>query len=268
MSAVSFSSWFETFSFANKLFTDNEIEHVFIKVLINPFQMTDVDVLIPNPSEELRALELLREKNFEPRRAGRLLHPRKLICKHASGGNVDIYPDAEWNRTIVCDGKEIVSRRVLSEVKGIKAYLPTPEDSFYLIATHAYTQHLTITREEVLNEISLLSKPDFSWDHVHALTKNFGTFDSIYAFLRAINLETSNTVDEDVLSMFSRPMICRYVDRWFKNIKEPKFPLQVPIWLGCIFSSFTHTPVLVGKVEAENLAFDFLSHYMRLVGRK
>ena len=268
MSTIDFPRWLDLLSLVSGLLIDNEIEHTVIKPLINPFCTTDVDVLIPNPSEELRAVERLREKNFKFRRAGRLLHPWKFAGIDASGREVDIYSGAEWNRTIVGNGKEIVSRRAISDIEGVKVYLPIPEDSFYLIATHAYVQHLNIRRAEVLNEISLMSKPNFSWDHIYKLTKNFGTFDSIYSFLRAINLESSNTVSRGVLGMFSRPKICRFVDAWFESIKEPEFPLRVPTWLGYFFSSFAHTPALVGKIKAEDIMFDFLSYYMRLVGKK
>lgn len=269
MAAIGFSDWFRTFSLANRLFLDNQIEHVFIKILLNPFQMVDVDVLIPNVSEERRALELLRKEGFRPYRAGRLLHPWKMICdgKYVKHICVDIYPDAEWNRTKVGDGKEIVSRRVLSKVGGVKAYVPIPEDSFYLIATHAYFQHLRITRAEVLNVISLASAPNFSWKRIYALTKKFETFDPIYAFLRAINLERPNTINEKVLNTFSHAST-KFVDRLFMNVKKSEFPFRVPIWLGCIIPSFTHTQALVGEVKAGELVFDFISHYMRLVGRK
>lgn len=267
MSEYTFLRWFKTFSLVNRLFQENGIEHVFIKMLLAPFHMRDVDVLVPELSEEKQALELLKKEGFRPYRAGRLLHPWKIICdgEKISHLAVDIHPAAEWNRTIVGDGREIVARRTEADVGDMKAFLPTPEDSFYLMATHSFYQHMTITRPEVLNGIALISRPDFSWKRLRAVAEKYGTVDSIYAFLLSVRLERPEAADEDMLSLFSSGTSSAFVHRWFKGV-DKKFPLFIPKWLSCIFPSYTHTRTLVGRVRPGDLVFDFLSHYMRFVG--
>lgn len=269
METYTFSKWFRTFSLVNRLFQENNIEHVFIKMLLNPFHMRDVDVLIPDLSEEKLAIELLKKEGFRPYRAGRMLNPWKVICdgEKISHLAVDIHPTAEWNRTVIGDGKEFISHRVLSDVGKMKAFLPFPEDSFYLMATHAFYQHMTITHPEVLNGIYFISTSGFSWKRLHSLAERYGTVDSIYAFLLAIKLENPQIVRKDTLDFFSRGTSSALVHRWFIKAKK-KFPLVIPKWLGCIFPSYSHTKTLIGKVTPKDLVFDFLSHYMRVVGER
>ncbi|HDI12696.1 MAG TPA: hypothetical protein ENF64_01110, partial [Hadesarchaea archaeon] len=253
MKNIDYRVWFRTFSLVNKIFQENGIDHVFIKMLLNPFHMRDVDVLIPKLSDEKLAIELLKKAGFRPYRAGRLLNPWKIICEgeHISHLSVDIHPTAEWNRTIVGDGVEIAARKIVAEVGKTKAFLPAPEDSFYLIATHAFYQHMTISRPEVQNGITLLSTPNFSWDLLRGVAERYGTAESIYAFLLAINLERPGLVGKSILNAFSRGSPGALVGRWFENT-EKKFPLIVPKWLGCVFPSYNHTKTLIGKVTPKD----------------
>jgi len=263
-----YRKWENTFLLVNKLFLKNKIEHVFIKMLLNPFHMRDVDVLLPNIADEKLAIELLKDEGFYPHRAGRLLHPWKIICEGFGDYlSVDLHHTAEWNRTIVGDGKEIVSRKITYKVGKTKAFLPTPEDSFYLIATHAFYQHGTITLPEVLNCRNLLLDKRFSWKRLYTTSAKYGTTDAVYAFLLSIKLKTPKAVNKKILDLFSHGPTGAFVKRWFEK-SEKKFPLTVPRWLGCIFPSFTHTKTLIKKVPASDLFFDFLSHYMRIVGER
>lgn len=269
MEAYTFPRWFKTFSLVNKLFRENDIEHVFIKMLLSPFHMRDVDVMIPRLSDEKRAIELLKKEGFRPHRAGRLLHPWKVICEGEKISHlaVDLHQTAEWNRTIVGDGEEIVSRKIEIKIGDAKAFVPAPEDSFYLIITHAFYQHMTITRPEVLNGLALISTPNFSWERLRAVAEKYGTVESVYAFLLCTQLEKTGAVSEEVLGLFSAETPSARVHRWFKSA-DKKFPLSVPRWLGCIFPSYTHTRALIGKVSPQDLIFDFLSHYMRVLGER
>lgn len=269
LASTEYSKWFRTFSLVNRLLRDNGIDHVFIKMLLNPFHMRDVDVLIPRLADEKLAIELLREKGFRAYRAGRLLNPWKIICDgtRVSHLSVDLHPTAEWNRTIVGDGRKIVSRKIEAKVGNAVVFLPAPEDSFYLIATHAFYQHLTISEHEVQNGAALISTPGFSWNAVRKVAEEYGTLESVYAFLLAINQKYPNRIPKSVLGAFSKGTSSALVHRWFDGA-EKKFPFIVPKWLGCIFPSYTHTKKLIGKVSPEDLVFDFLSHYMRLVGER
>ncbi len=76
-------------------------------------------------------------------------------------------------------------------------------------------------------------------------------------------MEKPKKVDLKTLGLFSSGTPSALVQRWF-NSNEKKFPLIVPRWLGCIFPSYYHTKSLIGKVKPSEVAFDFISHYMRL----
>lgn len=260
-------NWFKIFSLTSDLFRDNGIEHVFIKLFIKPFApMADVDVLIANPFEELRALELLQEKNFRFFRPRLLGQPLKIMCKKENDPIVDIYPDVVWIRKKVGDGRDVVSRRILSNIEGVEAYIPSPEDAFYMIATHAYN-HLRIRRAEILNCISIISDTQkFSWDYIFNISVDYGTLDAIYLFLKAINFE-SDILDEDILEMFSKVRICKVIDSWIDR-QGIKFPLEIPTWLGCVYSSFYHTPKLIGRVKISEIMYDFLTAYLALSSKK
>lgn len=262
MRTNSFSRWLKVFSFVSKLLNDNGVEHVFIKVLVDPYpseKTNDIDILISDASEERKALEVLGKHGFRFTKSRFPNHPLKVVSWGAPP--IEIYPDTIWSRRKVSNGGEIVAKRVLSDVKGIKAYLPPPDYSFYLIATHAFF-HEEVSLVEVLNAISLISNSNFSWSRVYKLARDFGTIDSVYFFLRAITLE-SDSLDKDILSTFSRHKVCRFVDIWFERHPNPTFPLKIPTWLGCFVTCFSHTPTLIGKITVKELFFDFLSHYVR-----
>lgn len=259
--------WFEIFSSISDLFRHNNIEHAFIKLFVKPFTpMSDVDVLISNPFEELRALKLLEAENFRFFRPRLLGHPLKIMCKRGEDPIVDIYPDVVWIMKKVGDGRGVMSRRILSNILGVKAYVPSPEDSVYIIATHAYN-HLRIRRTEVLNCVSIIScAQDFSWDFIYEVSRNYGAMDALYLFLKTLNFE-SDILDEDVLKIFQKARICKVIDAWMDK-QEIKLPLEIPTWLGCVCSSLYHTPRLVGKAGTSEIACDFLTSYLALSSKK
>jgi hypothetical protein len=260
-------NWFKTFSSISDLFRNNNIEHVFIKLFIKPFTpMSDVDVLISNPFEELRALKLLQEKNFRFFRPRLLGHPLKIMCEKENDPIVDIYPDVVWIRKKVGNGRDVVARKILSNIEGVEAYIPSPEDAFYMIATHAHN-HLRIRSAEVLNCVSIISETQkFSWDYIFNISANYGTLDAIYLFLKTLNFE-SDILDKDVLEIFSKARICNVIDSWIDR-QGIKFPLEIPTWLGCVYSSFYHTPKLFGKAKISEIVYDFFTSYLALSSKK
>lgn len=253
--------WFQTFSLVSDLFNDHGIEYIFIKMLTNPPLRTDVDVMITNPSEEARALELLRGESFSVFKAGVLAHPRRRICRRKIGEEIDIYPDASWDGWKVANGKKIMSRRIRSEIEGKGVWLPSPSDSLYLIVTHAYS-HLRVRSEEIQNCTRLISERDFSWDRIYELASEFGTVDAVYLFLRVLVAE-SNVIPREFLAKLSRSRMGKWIDTWLGRKGGITFPLEVPWWLGC-FSSFSHVSGLRGKVSGKEIASNFLWHYTRV----
>jgi len=261
-------NWFKSFSSVNKLFQDNDVEHVFIKLLIKPFTpMSDIDVLIPNRLEEIKALELLHEQGYKFFRSRLLGHPFKIMCKKEGTVTVDIYPDVIWIRKKVNYGHRVILKRRYMNVGGVEAYLPSPEDAFYIIATHAYS-HLAIEYPELLNCISILRDYDVSWDYIYNISCDFGTLDAIYCFLKLISLEDPDVIPDRVIDKFSRNRLCKLIDRWIGKQQEIDFPLNIPTSIGCILSSFYYTSKIWNKVSVMETAYGFLSYYLTLFSKK
>lgn len=250
--------WIENFRKINNLFLENEIEHAFIKIMINPLASTDIDVLIPDPLEEEKALAFLQKEGFKPDIGvqGRFPSRLKIPCKKEGATTVDIYPDCKWHRTKVCDVKEIMNRAKLTTVEeDIKAYRPVPSDDFYLLATHCFYDHLEINEGEIKNATHLASDPEFSWDRILNLTRRFGTSHAIYTFLLVgrPKIEASEEIYEKLSSTI--PQL--WVDR--------SYPLQIPL-ISCVTSSICHSPHIF-KNSLKDGIFDFLSHYVRLYAK-
>ncbi len=257
--------WLRTFSLVSDLFNDRGIEYVFPKLLIPP-PRTDVDVMITDPLEEAKALELLKREGFSSSKGELfktpkiLTHPRRRICRRDKWTEIDLYPDANWDGWKVANGKEIMSRRVRSEVEGKEVWLPSPSDLFYLIVTHAFS-HLRIKFEEVQNCAHLVSECGFSWDHVYGLSSEYGTRDSIYLFLRTLAIESD--VPKSVLAKFSQCGMGRWINAWLERKESITFPLEVSGWFNFL-SSFPHTSRLRGKASGREIASNFLWHYVRV----
>jgi len=261
------NKWFSTFSFVSKLFREADIEHAFIKLADISIPMWDIDVLIPNPIEELRALKLLSQhgfKFFKPRLLG---HPLKIMCEREGFMSVDIYPDVMWIRKKVADGIDIVSRRRLVSIKETKAYVPSPEDSFYIIATHAYS-HLRIKPEDIQKCVIVISESeDFSWNRVYDLSLTYGTMDAVYLLLKILSELELVEIEDDVLSKFLSVRICRMIESWMKK-QELKLPFRIPTRFGCVLSSFYHSPKIVRKAKFTDVLYDFFTHYLAMASMK
>ena len=216
--------WLKIFRWANRRLQHRSVEHVFVKLLGNPFVPTDIDLLIPNPREQDRAMEAFGGRELFAR-GGLLESPRRAILR-LRNIDIDIYPDACWGGLKVADGAEIVERKQLKYVLGEKAYLPSPTDDFYLIATHAYS-HLNIRREEIKNCRAIASEPSFSWEKVWDMASRFGMVGPVKIFVEAVD-----------------------------NGRVGK----IPNWK--VLSCF-HTHKMVGKVGRSELISDFLWHFTR-----
>jgi hypothetical protein len=234
--------------------------------------MSDVDVLPLNLMEELKALEALHEAGFRFFQIRILVHPLRAlplkICARKSNASlfVDFYPKPAWTRKRVHDNEIIISRRQISEVHGIEAYVPSPEDDLYLVATHAYND-LKIPLASILHGLEIISQK-FDWEYLFNLAQSYGTLDAIYTYLKVLEAysaryRSENMVSQDILELYERHRICRSIKKWLEKtyMRRLNFPIAIPVRLGSICSSFHHCSTLLGRVPFSDLLYDFLSHY-------
>lgn len=218
--------WLKIFRWANQRLQQRSVEHVFVKLLRDPFRPTDIDLLIPDPHEQERAMEALGGREIFVR-GGLLEGPRRMILQLRNLDiDIDIYPEACWGGLKVADGTEIVGRRHLKNVLGENAYLPSPADDFYLIATHAYS-HLNIRRAEIKNCRAIASDASFSWERVWEMASRFGMIGPVKIFSEAVD-----------------------------NGRVGK----IPSWK---ILRFFHTHKIIENVERRELISDFLWHLVR-----
>lgn len=256
----------ETLLKVSKIFKKENVKHVFIKDLRHLFaMMDDVDVLIPEPYDIVKATRILSDEGYKLYRFRLLSHPLKIMARRRyNEPPIDIYPDTIWVRKKVCEGEEIILKRRLDE-RGV--YVPSVEDNFYLVATHAYF-HLSIRLSELLHGISLISQKNFDFEYLFELSKKFGTLDAVYLCVLFIQQYSKifyedEIIQEEFLEKFRGNRICRIIDSWFRR-KQLSFPFNIPIWLACFLSSFYHTPKLIGRIKAMELVDDFLTHYLSI----
>jgi hypothetical protein len=265
--------WIETFALVSRLLRQKGIIHVFIKIFRHPWAiMSDVDILPLNPTEELKALEVLHDAGFHFFQVRILVHPLRVlplkICARKFNASlfVDFYPKPVWTRKIVHENEIIISRRQISEVHGIEAYVPSPEDDLYLVATHAYND-FKIPLASILHGLKVISYK-FDWEYLFNLAQSYGTLDAVYVYLRALEVYSAgylgeSIISKDILERYERYKICRSIKKWFEKTYEKRldFPITIPIKLGSIYSSFYHCGTLLGCVSLSELLYDFLSHY-------
>lgn len=217
-------TWMKIFGWVNRRLQRESVEHVFVKLLRDPFKPTDIDLLISDPREQERAMEALGGREIFAR-GGLLEGPRRAILRFRNI-DIDIYPEACWGGLKVAEGAEIMERRHLKYVLGERAYLPSSADDFYLIATHAYS-HLNIRREEIQNCRAIASEPDFSWGKVWDMASRFGMTGPVRIFAEAVDNGHTG---------------------------------RIPSWRVL---RFFHTHKIIGKVGTSELISDFLWHFTR-----
>lgn len=200
-----------------------------MKLLLNPPSETDIDVMISNHGDRERAVKML-ESEFGPASNGGILEgPHRKVFR-LDGLDIDIYPDASWGGLKVADGDEIISRSTLESFAGNKLRLPAPDDSFYLIATHAYS-HLNIRSVELENCLCLISGSGFSWGRIRKLVSEFGMKKPVQFFVEALIAMRAGKISS---------------------------------WR--VLTSF-HTHKLIGKIGRRELTSDFLWHFVRPISK-
>lgn len=226
--------WWDTLGEVSECLVANRIEHVFMKMMIDPFSWGDIDVLIPRPSGVVNAGNILENRGFTRGSAGRISPPLKSVFER-DGVIVEIYPEASWKRGIVADA----SRIILDRVRNGGIYTPRAEDEFYLIGTHAFS-HMEVTEADAENAARLVQN-GFDWMRVRDTAVLFGTHVSVYFFLKTLNhLEIPEIFPSSV-----DKVACRLIDMWFGHEGNAAFPVRVPRAFGRILAPLHHTPALI-----------------------
>lgn len=247
---VNDGKWWDTLGEVSRCLVANRIEHVFMKMMIDPFSWGDIDVLIPRPSGVVEAGNILENQGFTRGSAGRISPPLKSVFER-NGVIVEIYPEASWKREIVADANRIV----LDGIRDGGIYTPRAEDEFYLIATHAFS-HMRVTETEVKNAVRLIQN-DFDWMRVRDTAVLFGTHVSVYFFLKTLDHSEvpeifPNSVDK---------IACRLIDRWFEHKGIAAFPVRVPRIFGRILAPLHHTPAIIRNgTGMREVLYDFISN--------
>jgi hypothetical protein len=268
--------WIQKLTFICNLFNNRGIQYMFIKILDYPYaQMSDLDILILNPAEELKAIEQLVDQGFKIYGFRLLAHPLKLMGLKMDDSDpkiaVDFYPSPAWIRKKVGDNEVIFSRAQVTDIGGRKAKVPSPEDSFYLIGTHSYN-HLRFTFAEILHGLNTINE-NFDWQYLFNLTRIYGTADSIYLYLRLLDIYSRefrycSLVPECVFKPYKESRICRQIDSWLASSRGIlEFPVYVPTKIGCVYSSIYHCKTISQHVTISDLFYDFTSHYLALFSK-
>jgi hypothetical protein len=254
------------------------IEYAPMKNLRTPkAMMSDIDVLVPDPSEEAQAVRLLVEEGYELYRFRLLAHPLKTMAvapddsgESTTGGArdwpVDFYPDAIWIRKRVCDPHRVVERTTGSESTEI-----TGEDDLYLVATHAFS-HLSVTFGELYHGVLVLNETDaFDWDYLLDVADEYGCADALYFYLRVLDdyLDTTGRkrVPTEVFDALEQYWVCRVIRRWYENADANQFPVQIPIRLACGVSLLHHIPRVSRHSTVRETWKDFQSHLLTAVSK-
>jgi hypothetical protein len=268
--ALVHKKWTQMFDLVCDVVRSAKIQCLLIKTLEYPWAvLSDIDVLPLNQFEELRALRILEERGFALFQCRLLCHPLKIMALRDDEPAVDFYPSPMWIRKKVCDTELIFCRRKMSAV--YKVFVPSSEDSLYLVGSHAYN-HLKFTLAEILHGLSVISK-SFDWEYVFNLARNYGTLDSIYLYLRLLNAYSEkfrlcSPIDEDIVRAYEVFRVCKRIQSWIdKSHQFVRLPLRIPGTIGCLYSSLYHCRTMSGRVSIPDLLRDFLSHYLMLTDR-
>lgn len=225
--------------------------------------MSDVDLLVPDPSEHARACRVLADDGFDFYRFRLLAHPRKVMAKQSMDDPrpVDLYPDAMWIRKVVCDGEAVVAR---ADTDGRRR--PAPADDLYLVATHAFS-HLSVTFAELYHGVRVVDEAeDLDWSTALDAAESYGCFDALAAYLLLLDEYLRATdrerIPRSVFEAIPETVAVRLVRRWWSNGTPRAFPVRFPTWLPTVVSSAHHVPRVARRLSVRESVKDLQSHYL------
>lgn len=252
-------------------FDDADVEYVPMKNLRTPkSMMSDIDFLVPDPSEAATAVRLLDDAGYELHRFRLLAHPLKTMAvapedtgESTTGGAhdwpVDLYPDAIWIRKRVCDPDRVVERAAANGEL-------TSEDDLYLIATHAYS-HLSVTFGELYHGVLVLEESNnIDWEYLLEIADEYGCADALYLYLRSLDdyltLTGRDSVPPYVFQRLEEYRICRSINGWYDRGDTAQFPVPIPIRFACAASVLHHVPRVARHSSLRETWKDFQSHLL------
>lgn len=244
---------------------DGGVQYASMKNLRTPAAiMSDIDLLVPDPSEQAQSVRILSEDGYEFYRFRLLAHPRKIMAKTAERDPrpVDIYPDAIWIRKLVCDAERVVSR---ADRDGTRT--PAPEDDMYLVATHAFS-HMSVTFAELYHGVRVLEDArEFDWDALLGCAVEYGCADGLYVYLalldRYLRFAGRDHIPAQAFDRLTEERGGQFARYWWRRFDGPvEFPVEIPIWLANVTSSVYHTPKVARHASLRETLKDFQSHYL------
>lgn len=265
--------YFELIVATNKLFSENKVKHVTIKLIEHPWViMTDIDILPASPIEELKAIEALHKKNFRFYQFRLLSDPLKIMAKNTECNDlsIDFYPRPEWIGKKVSGLEVIMSNKRMKKIYGVNMIIPSPEDDILLIASHAYN-HLSITLPDILHGLELIYNETIDWKYIVASSEKNGILHAIYTYLLFLDqysrmIHETNAVPQEVVKLFRCYGICRKVEKWFrKGCSETfSFPIRIPFQMGIFLSATYRAKSIMKGHDFHDLLYDLLSHMLML----
>jgi hypothetical protein len=174
-------------------------------------------------------------------------------------------------RKKVCDGQAVLERGEPAEFAGRTVPVPAPEDSFHLVATHAYA-HMRLTLAEVLHGFEMIG-PDFDWDRVVTMARTYGSMDSVYLFVRTMDAyadayRAENPIPAWVLTELNKARPARQLADWFADAADPLvLPLSVPRRIACLSSSAHYFRRSLGAMSPGDTLYGTLTHYVILANQ-
>lgn len=170
-----------------RLFNDQNIKYVIIKSLrkYSFFDFTDHDFLIPDKSDEKRALKILRKLGYIFEKTRIFFDPYKFICVKESS-QIDIYPKVAWNNIKVEDGNFLVMRRRRKDYENSVVYVPPVEEELLIDSSHTFV-HGVITLADAFEGMICLVEDKIDWAYIIKRAAKNCVILHLYCFLTVLD---------------------------------------------------------------------------------
>jgi len=266
--------WQKQFSSVSRLLQKHNVNHVFIKILskVPSVLMGDIDVLIYDTVDLWKAAVALSLSGYKLYKLNILLdHPLK-IGAYMPGMEptipIDLYPELIGNRRKIVGSKEAVfKRKVIGSYKQVEFFMPSPEDTIYITAVHAYS-HLEITLAEILQGLNVIKETvHFDWEYLYNSGRFYGTLDALYTYLSLLNILSNaffneKIIDESILYKYENIWINLRIRRWLTSLKRLSFPLTIPKYIGCLHSAIYYSLNNVPYMDPRELLYGLMTHVL------
>lgn len=252
------------------------IDYVLIKDLQVPYALhSDIDVLLSNYSELIKAALILEKEGCQLYRFRLLAHPFKIMAKNCSDETygIDLYPHPMWIRREVTSNEKVFQAKSYRLINGVKVPTPAPHLDFYLVATHAWS-HIRLHLVEALHLLKLSSTlRETEWFYMVDIAEEWGTQDSIYIVALILNILSNNiwryqvVPDVIVKELEKTYKASRIARKWLRGLERLEFPVRFPASL-CVFDSSLRTFRALLRKSLLKAVYGFGSIYLSYFAEK